>query len=163
MDNNEIEQDIITLESLTPKQTQALKLHIQGKTKEEICETLNLTQKTFEQWEASPEFNTLAKQQAHKIYVSALITTAIGTKEAVEILRHIIRHSESEKTQLAAIRLLLQTADLHLNEWSEDKYLREVETRKEKEKEKLDFELRRRASNETFKEFHNNMRFPEGI
>lgn len=106
MFNDEIPNEVIKADDLTPKQYHALCLLAGGVPKKEICKIMGITERTMERWQTLPGFKLLLKQAVYRCLEESFAGLAGGASEAVNELRRILRESESEKHRLEAIKIL---------------------------------------------------------
>lgn len=90
---------------LTAKQTKAVAMLFDGKTKKEISETLNISEKTVYNWRQQNEFKRALKELSDN-YLVELRAMMLKNQEKLAL------NAKSEMVKFSATRDLLDRADL---------------------------------------------------
>lgn len=99
------------LSKLSPKQTKAILLLLEGKTPEEIAKTLGLHSKTLYRWlEKDKDFKEALQEAKAKIFNEALENLKALSNEAVNTLRDLLTPRHKDTARLGSAKTILELA-----------------------------------------------------
>jgi len=120
------------LSKLSPKQTKAILLLLEGKTPEEIAKTLRLHSKTLYRWlEKDKDFKEALQEAKAKIFNEALENLKALSNEAVNTLRDLLTSRHKDTARLGSAKTILELA-------LKQKELEDIEKRIEALEERLE-------------------------
>lgn len=96
---------------LTAQQWQAVSLLVAGRRQVDVAQELNVTEETLSRWKALPTFSAALNASVRDAYESNLGTVRESAREALDVLRDLLK-SQDEKVRLQAA---LSVVRLHLD------------------------------------------------